>query len=229
MSSQPQLSIVIPALNEAAAIGPCLQALQRYRNRCEIIVADGGSDDASVVLAVPLADKIVHAPRGRARQMNAGAVEAQAELLLFLHADTLLPDDALTLMQQGIAKGSHWGRFDVRLDGKHPLLKIVARLMNMRSRITGIATGDQGMFMTRQAFRSVGGFPEIALMEDIAVSKRLKKLGKPYCIAQKIVTSARRWEQHGVLQTVLLMWRLRWHYFFGADPEVLAQRYDRSH
>jgi rSAM/selenodomain-associated transferase 2 len=228
MTLKPQLSIVIPTLNEATNIGSCLQALQSYRNRCEIILADGGSDDATIAVAEPLADKIVCAPRGRARQMNASAAQAQAELLLFLHADTFLPDNALSLMQQGIDAGRHWGRFDVRLDGEHPLLKVIAVMMNLRSRLTGIATGDQGIFMTRQAFRSVGGFPAIALMEDIAISKRLKKLGKPYCIAQKIVTSARRWERHGVGKTILLMWRLRLSYFFGVHPDRLAQRYYRS-
>lgn len=222
---KPQLSIIIPALNEAAGICACLQALQPYRDRCEIILADGGSSDNTVLLAVPLADKIVRAARGRARQMNAGAAEAQAELLLFLHADTLLPDNALVLIQQGIAAGRQWGRFDVRLDGNHPLLKVIAVMMNSRSRLTGIATGDQGIFMTRQAFQSVGGFPGIALMEDIAVSRLLKKLSRPYCIGQKITTSARRWERHGLVKTVLLMWRLRLGYFFGVDPDKLVQRY----
>lgn len=229
MLTKPQLSIVIPTLNEAENIRQCLQRLQPYRNRCEIILADGGSNDATATIAKLLTDKIVNAPRGRGRQMNAGAAEARAELLLFLHADTYLPDNALIFMQQGIAKGSQWGRFDVHLDGKHPLLKIVSLMMNLRSRLTGIATGDQGMFMTRHAFYSVGGFPEIALMEDIAISKRLKKLGKPHCLRQKIVTSARRWEQYGVFRTILLMWRLRWKYFFGADPGALAQLYYRSH
>lgn len=229
MPLNPQLSIVIPTLNEAANIGLCLQALQPYRKRCEIIVADGGSNDATLALAERLADKIVHAPRGRARQMNAGANAAQGEWLLFLHADTFLPDNALELMQQGIAQGAQWGRFDVRLDGKHPMLQVVAFMMNLRSRLTGIATGDQGIFMTRQAFQAVGGFPCIALMEDIAVSKKLKKLGKPHCIAHEIVTSARRWERYGVWRTILLMWRLRLRYFFGAHPDHLAQRYYRSH
>lgn len=228
MHNKPQLSIIIPTLNEAANIVACLQALQPYRNRCEVIVADGGSNDATMGFAEPLADKIVPVPRGRARQMNAGAAAAQADLLLFLHADTFLPENALELIQQGIAKGSQWGRFDVRLDGEHVLLKVVAFMMNQRSRLTGIATGDQGLFMTRQAFESVGGFPDIALMEDIAISKQLKKIGKPYCIRQKISTSARRWERYGIWKTILLMWRLRLSYFFGAHPDHLAQRYYRS-
>jgi rSAM/selenodomain-associated transferase 2 len=220
-----KLSIIIPALNEAAGICACLQALQPYRDRCEIILADGSSSDNTVLLADPLADKIVHASHGRARQMNACAAEAQAELLLFLHADTLLPDNALVLIQQGIAAGRQWGRFDVRLDGNHPLLKVIAVMMNLRSRLTGIATGDQGIFMTRQAFQNVGGFPDMALMEDIAVSRRLNKLSRPYCIRQKITTSARRWERHGLVKTVLLMWLLRLGYFFGVDPDKLARHY----
>jgi rSAM/selenodomain-associated transferase 2 len=228
MNGKPQLSIIVPTLNEAANIGPCLQALQPYRSRCEIILADGGSSDATVAIAAALADIIVQSPRVRAEQMNAGAARAQAELLLFLHADTFLPDNALAPMRQGIAAGRQWGRFDVRLDGEHPLLQVVAVMMNLRSRLTGIATGDQGIFMTRQAFRSVGGFPAIALMEDVAIGKRLKKLGRPHCIAQKAVTSARRWERHGLLKTILLMWRLRLSYFFGGHPDDLAKRYYRS-
>ena len=230
MAIKPRLSIIVPTLNEAATIEASLQALQPFRrDGCEIIVADGSSSDATFTLAVPLADKVFAAPRGRARQMNAGAAQAQAELFLFLHADTFLPQSALMLMQQGIAEGKQWGRFDVRLDGKHPLLRVIALMMNWRSRITGIATGDQGLFMTREAFQRVGGFPDIALMEDIAISKKLKQLGRPYCIAQKLTTSARRWERHGVVKTILLMWRLRLSYFFGVHPDRLVRSYYGKH
>jgi rSAM/selenodomain-associated transferase 2 len=228
MAMTPQFAIIIPVLNEAANIGACLQALQPLRPGCEIILADGGSSDLTIAIAAPLADKIVHAPSGRARQMNAAASEAQAAVLLFLHADSLLPENALQLIQQGIAAGRLWGRFDAQLDGRHPMLKVVAFMMNWRSRLTGIATGDQGIFMTRQAFDSVGGFPDIALMEDIAMSIMLKRLGKPCCLRAKIVTSARRWERYGIVKTILLMWRLRLSYFFGADPQRLAQQYYRS-
>lgn len=170
-------------------------------------------------------DKVIDNPRGRARQMNAGAAQANADILLFLHADTQLPDNAVESMIQVIADGYCWGRFDVAFDNPKPIFRLIAFMMNWRSRLTGIATGDQGIFVTRQAFDSVGAYPEVALMEDIAISARLKKLGKPCCLKAKVVTSARRWQQYGIFRTILLMWRLRLAYFFGADPNDLAARY----
>jgi rSAM/selenodomain-associated transferase 2 len=223
-----QISIVIPVLNEAKQLAFKLQAMQSYRNSCQLLLIDGGSHDASESIAKPWVDKIRRCPPGRARQMNFGAALADAEILLFLHADTQLPDDAVTLISQAIADGYQWGRFDVMFDNPKPIFKLIAMMMNLRSRLTGIATGDQCLFVTRRAFQSVGGFPEIALMEDIAMSARLKKLGKPCCLAAKVITSARRWEQHGVFKIILLMWRMRLAYFFGADPNDLARRYYRK-
>ncbi|MCQ8183339.1 TIGR04283 family arsenosugar biosynthesis glycosyltransferase [Methylomonas sp. SURF-1] len=222
---RPSISIVIPVLNEAGQIAVQLQALQALREQCQLIVVDGGSDDGSTVLAAPLADKLLHGPRGRAKQMNLGAAEADGECLLFLHVDTRLPADAVTVIHQVVAEGYRWGRFDVAFDSPQPVFKLIALMMNWRSRLTGIATGDQALFVTRQAFAEVGGFPDIALMEDIAISAKLKKLGRPCCIGSRVVTSARRWQQYGVLPTILLMWRLRLAYFFGADPNDLALRY----
>ena len=224
------LSIVIPCLNEAAGIAAVLARLQPMRERgAEVIGVDGGSSDASAQLAAPFADRVVEAPRGRAAQMNAGAAHAGGDMLLFLHADCLLPAGADILIQDGLAaSGKDWGRFDVALDGAHALLRTVAAMMNVRSRLTGIATGDQGLFMRRRLFAAVNGFPPIALMEDIAMSKELKAHGAPLCLNARIIASARRWEERGVLRTIALMWRLRVAYCLGADPARLALRYDAA-
>ncbi|QPK61977.1 TIGR04283 family arsenosugar biosynthesis glycosyltransferase [Methylomonas sp. LL1] len=224
---QPKLSVVIPVLNEAGQIAAKLGALQPLRADCELLLADGGSDDGSRIVAEVLVDKVLQAPCGRAKQMNVGAMAAQARVLLFLHADTRLPDEAVRRILRAVADGYQWGRFDVEFDDPRPVFKLIAFMMNWRSRLTGIATGDQALFVTRSAFQAVGGFPEIALMEDIAISRRLKKLGKPCCPRDKVITSARRWRKHGILNTILLMWRLRLAYFFGADPGELAVQYYR--
>lgn len=226
---KPVLSIVIPALNEAAGIEATLQALQPLRARgVELMLADGGSSDATPALARPWVDAVVDAPRGRALQMNAGAAQARADVLLFLHADTRLPPlaDVLVLQaMQGVGGGACWGRFDVRIEGRPWMLRVVAWLMNLRSRLSGIATGDQALFVTRVAFEQVGGFPVQPLMEDIEISRRLKRLGPPACLSARVCTSGRRWEQHGVWRTIVLMWRLRWRYWRGESPARLAEAY----
>jgi rSAM/selenodomain-associated transferase 2 len=220
------LSIVMPVLDEAADIEAALAALAPYRQRgVEVIVVDGGSSDRTLELARPLADRVIAAPRGRAMQMNAGASAAHGDILLFLHADTRLPENADRLVLDGIARsGRIWGRFDVRIDGGG-LLGLVAFTMNWRSRLTGITTGDQALFVTAAAFKTAGGFPPIALMEDVALSARLKRTGKPLALRARVTTSARRWRKHGTLRTLLLMWRLRLAYFLGADPAKLARAY----
>jgi rSAM/selenodomain-associated transferase 2 len=158
--------------------------------------------------------------------MNAGARLARGDVLLFLHADTRLPEGADALVLEGLARaGLCWGRFDVAIDGRGALLRLVAAFMNARSRLTGIATGDQAIFATREAFGRAGGFPEIALMEDVALSKAMKRQSAPLCLAAKAVTSGRRWEREGTVRTILLMWRIRLEYFLGADPARLAERY----
>ena len=192
-----------------------------------MIVVDGGSDDGTRNIAAPLADRVVTSPRGRATQMNAGARTARGNILLFLHADTALPDAALKLVQLGLeVTGRSWGRFDVTIAGRDPMLAVVALMMNLRSRLTGIATGDQAIFVKRAAFEAAGGFPEIPLMEDVALSKRLKRISPPLCVRSRAITSARRWERHGTLRTVVLMWKLRFAYAMGVDPRRLARRYD---
>jgi rSAM/selenodomain-associated transferase 2 len=230
VTAPPLLSIILPVLNEAANIVVTLEALAPLRARgAEIIVTDGGSADETVALATPLADRVLTGPRGRAMQMNAGAAAAHGDVLLFLHADTRLPGHADRLILEGLPQsGRAWGRFDVTIEGDHPLLPLVAASMNTRSRLTGIATGDQAMFMTRDAFAKAGGFPAIALMEDIELARRLKRISPPIALRARVTTSGRRWESRGVLRTIFLMWRLRLGYFFGAKPDDLARRYETS-
>lgn len=221
------LSIVIPALNEAAGIVATLQALAPLRERgAEVIVVDGGSRDATAELARPLADRVIDGPRGRARQMNAGAAAASSSSLLFLHADTRLPDSADALIARALATGPlAWGRFDVRIEGRSRMFPVIGALMNRRSRWSGIATGDQAMFMTRAAFDAAGGFPDQPLMEDIELSSRLKRLRAPVCLRERVITSGRRWEQRGVWRTIVLMWRLRLLYALGVRADRLAAWY----
>ena len=224
-----RLSVVMPVLNEAAGIDAALRALAPLVARgAQIVMADGGSADGTVdrALACGVQVEVIAAPRGRALQMNAGAQQATGDLLLFLHADTRLAPQADRLIQQALAAGPQvWGRFDVHIEGRPGMLRVIAALMNLRSRWTGIATGDQALFMTRAAFDSVGGFAAQPLMEDIEMSRRLLKLSRPACLRERVVTSGRRWETRGVWPTVLLMWRLRLAYWRGAAPERLAKLY----
>jgi len=224
-----RLSIVIPALNEAENIQVTLQTLTSARARgTEVIVVDGGSTDGTAAAAAALADQVLAAPQGRATQLNAGAAVATGDTLLFLHADCCAP--AAVDLVLAAAVGSQrlaWGRFDVRIQSRRRALSVVASMMNLRSRLSGIATGDQGIFVTRALFDRVGGFPVQPLMEDIALSRALKRVVAPHCLREKIVTSGRRWEQRGVARTILLMWHMRLAYFLGADPADLAPRYEQ--
>lgn len=217
-----RLTVVVPALNEAPGIVACLERLAPLRARGhEVIVVDGGSSDSTPRLAAPRCDRVLQAPRGRAAQMNAGAAAAAGDALLFLHADTRLPPQADRLVAEALAAHA-WGRFDVAIDSDDPRLAVIAFFINRRSRLTGIATGDQAIFVRRDAFP---GFPPIALMEDVAFSRAMKRVSPPACLIARVVTSARRWERHGVARTVLLMWRLRYDYWRGTDPDELARRY----
>lgn len=222
-----QLSIIVPVLNEAAAL-PALLAhlLPLARQGCEVLIVDGGSADGSSAIAESAGFQVLRAPTGRARQMNAGAAHAGGQTLLFLHADTQLPDAAVASVNQALAGKAHcWGRFDVRISGRHFMLRIVARMMNLRSSWSGIATGDQAIFVTRTAFAAVGGFPDQALMEDIELSKRLLRLSRPACIQSCVRTSGRRWETRGVWRTIALMWRLRWGYWRSVPVDLLERAY----
>jgi len=221
----------MPVLDEAAIIAAALQALAPLRARgAEVIVVDGGSSDGTAALARPFADRMIAGPHNRGAALNAGAALGTGDVFVFLHADTTLPDRVDQLIATALSRRTPdrcWGRFDLHIAGRHPLLALVARMINWRSRLTGIATGDQAIFVTRKAFWSVGGFPDLPLMEDIALSRRLKRLCRPLCIATPAVTSGRRWDYHGLWHTIVLMWRLRLAYYLGAEPARLALAYAR--
>jgi rSAM/selenodomain-associated transferase 2 len=226
-SPSARLTIIIPVLNERSVIARLLTSLAPFRERgVEVLVVDGGSKDGTLAAAAPGADRLMVAPSGRARQMNAGAAAARAPVLLFLHADTRLPANADELILNGLAAtGLVWGRFDVRIEGASRWLPLVAWLMNLRSRATGIATGDQAMFVTRLAFDALGGFPDQALMEDVELSSRLLRCGRPLCLTSSVVTSGRRWLSRGVWRTIAMMWWIRLLYFFGVAPDRLERLY----
>lgn len=189
-------------------------------------MVDGGSVDRSYEEAIPFCDQVMKAHRGRSRQMNRGAKSSNGEILLFLHADTFLPEEADRLIFEGISQASRrWGFFKVKLSGKHPIFRIIEFLINLRSRVTRIATGDQAIFVKRELFEAIGGFPEIDLMEDIALCKILKKYSPPLYISTPVLTSTRRWEERGIIRTILLMWFLRFAFFLRADPKQLVKLY----
>ena len=221
------ISVIVPVLDEAGTVERSLLPLQPLRGGAiEVIVVDGGSRDGTRRAALPLSDRVLDSRYGRARQMNAGASAASGQVLLFLHADTQLPFGWAPMVRDALeSRGHEWGRFDVRLHGAHPMLRVVECAMNLRSRLSGIATGDQAIFVTRAAFRQAGGFPDIALMEDIALSRVLRARSGPACLRPPVVTSSRRWERNGIVRTIVLMWWLRLQYALGADPARLARLY----
>ncbi|MGH8656542.1 MAG: TIGR04283 family arsenosugar biosynthesis glycosyltransferase [Gammaproteobacteria bacterium] len=222
-----QISVIIPAYNEADTIGATLRVLAPIRAQGhEVILADGRSSDQTVEIARGHIDCLVSSERGRGNQMNAGAAVARGDILLFLHADTLPPKGALDHVVYGLREtGLVWGRFDIRLSGAIRLLRVVETLSNFRSHWTGIATGDQALFMHRRAFEAVGGFAQVPLMEDIIISRRLKRLSRPLCLNERVITSSRRWEENGIIRTILRMGVLRLAFFLGVNPSVLARHY----
>jgi rSAM/selenodomain-associated transferase 2 len=221
------VSVIIPTLDEREQIAATLAPLQQpRRDGHEVIVVDGGSEDGTCDIASGSADRILSSPQGRALQMNAGAREARGEVLLFLHADTLIPAESFqAFLEEFPWSRRAWGRFDVRLSGRRRMLRVVEKMMNLRSRLSGIATGDHGIFVRRETFEKIGGYPQIPLMEDVAISRRLKRESRPYFPHGHVVTSSRRWEEYGIRRTILLMWRLRLAYALGADPADLARSY----
>lgn len=222
-----QLSIVVPTLNEAGALPACLASLQPFRERLELVLVDGGSSDDTVSLGRPLVDRVIASAAGRARQMNVGWRAARGQWVLFLHADTRLGSEHLAALNEAF-DGPCWGRFDLRLDHQARIYRVIETMINLRSRISGIATGDQAMFVSRQLLEQVDGFPEIELMEDIALSRSLKRFGRPRCLRPPVASSARRWEANGVWRTIVLMWLLRLGFYLGARPAWLARFYRRA-
>lgn len=226
MSDPFSLSIIVPVWMEAAGILETLEALQPLRARGhELIVVDAGSPDGTAALASPFASSVVQSGRGRAVQMNAGASVAKGDVLLFLHADTRLPLNALECLTSFFRSDRAWGRFNARLSGRGMMFQTIAWFMNQRSRLTGICTGDQALFVRRDVFEALGGFEPVPIMEDIEISRRLRLVSRPYCIKNPVITDSRRWEQGGVWHTIFLMWRMRWRYWRGESPETLAHSY----
>jgi len=229
LSNRPalKLSVIVPVLNECERIAEALDALKPLRARgVEVLVVDGGSGDGTADIAAAHSGCVIAASRGRATQQNAGAMRAGGDVLIFLHSDTRLPPDGDTLITQALSDGKHgWGRFDVRFDSPQPMMSVIATMMNLRSRLSGVATGDQCIFVRRDVFEAAGGFPAISLMEDIALSKVLRKKSPPACLRATVTTSARRWQKHGVWRTILLMNWLRLAYVLGIAPDRLARWY----
>ncbi|MCB1740897.1 MAG: TIGR04283 family arsenosugar biosynthesis glycosyltransferase [Gammaproteobacteria bacterium] len=232
MNRRPAVSFIVPVLDEASSLPALLDRLRSHADasaspeHVELIVADGGSVDGSAEIARAHGARVISSARGRARQMNAGAVVARGRLLAFLHADTVPGQGVMTALL-GLAESGKpvWGRFDVRLSGSAPMFRVIEQMMNLRSRLSSVATGDQLIFVSRDLFDAVGHYPDLPLMEDIAISKRLRGLQRGICRAERVRTSSRRWEQHGIWPTIFLMWRLRWAYFIGVDPDLLLVRY----
>lgn len=223
------LSVVIPARNEYEALPLLLADLEQLRNAgAEIIVVDGGSTDGTLERVRPLVDQLLTCAPGRARQMNAGAALATGDYLWFVHADTRVSAAALQRLLDSLLEQPVWGRFDVHLSGQGIAMRVIANMINLRSRLTGVATGDQAIFIKRETFERHSGFANIAIMEDIELSRRMKRLRRPVCLRPALLTSSRRWEVNGVWRTVWLMWRLRLAYYFGADPDQLALEYQRG-
>ena len=223
----PKASIIIPVLNEAEHLVSRLKALQSFREQdIELILVDGGSSDHTQLLAEGWVDQLICSAAGRALQMNSGAHQATGTWLFFLHIDTRLSAEAEKALLSIVSnEAPNWGRFDVLIEGKHPLLGLVANMMNLRSRLSGIATGDQLIFVHRSLFDAVGAFPKQPLMEDVELSKRLKKIQPPLCFSERVITSGRRWDQNGFWSTVILMWSLRWRYWRGETADELVKEY----
>jgi len=221
-----KISIIVPVYNEASSIETFLKSLQLFRQYGhEIVLVDGKSQDQTLQLARPYVDRMISSEKSRARQMDLGAKMASGQVFLFLHADTQLPELADQLILNSLAQGFHWGRFNIRLSGSDKLFRLIEKMMNWRSCLTGIATGDQAIYLSKMLYKDIGGFPQIALMEDIELCTRLIKWTKPDCIKQTVISSSRRWEKNGIIRTVLLMWMMRLQYFFGVSPEKLQKQY----
>ena len=219
------ISIIIPVLNEEQSVKALLQQLQIYRQQGhEVIVVDGGSDDETVPISKLLADKVITSESGRAKQMNKGVAQSTNEVLWFLHADTSISENAIKTIQESLNKYD-WGRFNIKLSGSNFLFRIIENMINIRSCLSCVATGDQGIFVKRKTFESIGGYSEIPLMEDVALSNKLKNVSRPVCVKEMLTTSSRRWENKGIIKTTLLMWYLRFLYWIGVSPNTLANLY----
>ena len=224
------LSIIIPTYNEENNIESTINNIEQLsgNSQLEIIIADGGSTDNTVNIVRSHKCQVINSKKGRGTQLNAGASTAKGDILLFLHADTLLPENFVVYINNSLHNKNTnglWGRFDVKLSGKHFLFRVIEKMISLRSKITGIATGDQAIFVGREIFLTIGGYKDIPIMEDVELSKRLKKISSPICLKNYVITSSRRWEDNGVIRTILLMWLLRLLYFLGVNPFTLKRFY----
>lgn len=220
-----RISVIIPILNEAKNIVATLQALLPL-GHSELFIVDGGSSDGTPAICRQFGVEVLTSPRGRAAQMNYGARRATGDVLLFLHADTRLPPTAFNDIRDALGEPRFvGGRFDIQLDGDHWMLRVIGAMISLRSRLSKVGTGDQGIFVRREVFQRMGGFPEIPLMEDIALCRALKRLGEVACLRSKVITSARRWESDGVWRTIIRMWTLRLLYLAGVSPVRLKKFY----
>jgi rSAM/selenodomain-associated transferase 2 len=226
------ISVIVPVFNEGEELSALVKHLQSLPGLDDVVIVDASTDSKSRAVLEHLRE--TQSPRfqfvrsdiaSRSIQMNQGAALAAGDALLFLHADTRLPNEVATLVDSQLSSHCHWGRFDIRLDASGMVYRLLEKMINIRSRLRHIATGDQAIFVSKQAFDSVGGFPPIVLMEDIGLSKKLKNQSSPGLISTPVVTSARRWKNHGVLKTILLMWKLRFLYWIGVSPDYLAKAY----
>ncbi len=218
------VSFIVPTLNEAERIGALLSSLKS--ENVELIVVDGGSKDDTVAIAEPLVNRVLHVARGRAGQMNAGAAVAAGRMLVFVHADSVITENCLmALIKSTLSDENQWGFYSLKLSGSDWRFRIIEWLINKRSRLTSVATGDQCLWVRRSLFERIGGYADIPLMEDIEICKQLRKIVRPCCILSPVITSSRRWQERGVVRTVLLMWWLRLAYFLGVSPVVLARQY----
>jgi rSAM/selenodomain-associated transferase 2 len=222
-AAPPRVSAVIPALDEAETIALAVTAARAHAD--EVVVVDGGSRDATAALAAEAGALVLRAPRGRASQMNAGAARATGDVLLFLHADCRLPAEAGRALRDAASRGARWGRFDVELDSPRRSLAVVGAAMNLRSRLTGIATGDQAIFVDRALWDALGGYAPIPLMEDVELCARARRVARCACLRERVTVSARRWESRGVARTVVEMWAWRAAYALGASPSTLHRLY----
>jgi rSAM/selenodomain-associated transferase 2 len=220
----PKVSIIIPTLNESELLDASLTRLfsiPAVRQHCEVIICDGGSQDDSVKIALTHNCRLVHSPSGRALQMNCGGKTARGNTLLFLHADSQLPEN----FHREIDSGTEWGFFRLRLSGQAFIYRVIETCINLRTQYSKVAGGDQGLYFQRDFFQTIGGFPQIPLMEDIAISKQARRLHAPKIVKQPLITSSRRWQEKGVLRTLLLMWSLRLAFWLGVNPRHLHRIY----
>jgi rSAM/selenodomain-associated transferase 2 len=220
----PRLSFVIPVLNEASGLGALLAALERDFPAAERVVVDGGSNDDSAAIALRGAHAVLLGEPGRANQMNLGAAVARGDTLCFLHADTT-PEFDEAALHAALDGEFAWGFCRVALRSRLPALRMVSAFMNRRATLTGIATGDQMLMVDRELFAEQGGFAAVPLMEDVEICKRLRRVVRPRALPLVVCSSGRRWEDNGVIATILLMWALRLAFWFGVSPERLWRLY----